>query len=212
MAKYAIASGTTFNMQDESINGQAAPVSTPRQGGFTLRNRIDFADSKVVAAGANVAALANVANVFRILEVPARTNIRRLTFTSLPGKAIMAGVPTTASYGAVASATFGVGVHMVKNASGSYGTADVDAFADHALTNSTAAFPATMVSKAASTPDTWAQTQSDLTAPLVPMASPYGGFITMGIINATGGSSASSGGMTMTGVVEITAECDYIPV
>jgi len=211
MAKYTIASQTTFDLTDDSINGQAPEPSTPRPGGFTLHNRIDFSDEKIQAAGADVAALANVANLFYILDVPARVNIRRLTFTSLPGKDIMAGVPTTASYGSVASATIGIGAKMVKDASGSYGTHDVDAWADHAVVNSTAALPATMVSKSASTPDTWAQTQSDLAAPLQPMASPYGGFVTMGIVASTGGSSASSGGMTFTGVVEVTAECDYIP-
>ena len=211
MAKYTNASNSTFDLTDDSINGNAPEPSTPRQGGFTLRNRIDFADTKIKAAGANVAATLNVANLFYILDVPPRVNIRRLTLTSLPGKNIMAGVPTASSFGAVAGATIGIGAKMVKDASGSYGTHDVDAWADHVVVNSTAALPATMVSKAASTPDTWAQTQSDLSAPLQPMAAPYGGFVTMGIVASTGGSSASSGGMTFTGVVEVTAECDYIP-
>jgi hypothetical protein len=33
---------TTFDLTDPSINPSAAPQSTPRQGGFTLRNRINF--------------------------------------------------------------------------------------------------------------------------------------------------------------------------
>jgi hypothetical protein len=211
MAKYTITSGSTFDLTDPAINPNAAEISTPRQGGFTVRNRIDFDNPTLQAAGADVAATLNVANLFYILEIPKRTNIRRLTFTSLPGEDVLAGSPTAASYGSVASATMGVGNKMYKNASGSFGTHDVDAYADHAITNSTGALPTTMVSKAASTPDTWAQTQSDLTAPLYPHAAPYGGYVTMGIVASTGGSSASSGGLKLTGVVEVTAECDYIP-
>jgi len=211
MAKYTIASNTTFDLTDSDLNPDAPEVSTPRQGGFTIRNRVNFSNPEIIAAGADVAAAANVANLFYILDVPARTNIRRLTFTSLPGKTIMAGTPSTASYGSVSGATIGVGSKMKKNASGSFGTHDVDAYADHAVTNSTGALPTTMVSKSASTPDTWAQTQSDLSAPLYPHASPYGGYVTMGIVASTGGSSASSGGLKFSGVVEVTAECDYIP-
>jgi hypothetical protein len=47
---------------------------------------------------------------------------------------------------------------------------------------------------------------------VLPLAFPYGGFITKNIISGSGASSASSDGIKMTGVYEIVADCDYMPV
>jgi len=212
MAKYTTTGGTTYDLTDSKASSTtypgASPKSTPRQGGFTLRNRIDWDDADMPT---NALAVLNVANTFRILEVPARVSIRNLRLVKVPGTTNFSLTPTASSYGSVASATLGVGVYFKKNASGSYGTADPDALADHALTNSTAAIPSTMFSGSASTPQTWDVSQSDTNAPVLPLFSGYGGYITMGIIASTGGSSASSGGVTADGVFEVVADCDYMP-
>jgi hypothetical protein len=76
--KFAMSSGSTIDLTSISTNPDAAPESTPRQGGFTLRNRVDF--SKLTAANRKtftfVSSASQNANVFRVLSVPARTMVR----------------------------------------------------------------------------------------------------------------------------------------
>jgi len=76
--KFAMTSGSTIDLTSISTNPDAAPESTPRQGGFTLRNRVDF--SKLTAANRKtftfVSSASQNANMFRWLSVPKRTMVR----------------------------------------------------------------------------------------------------------------------------------------
>jgi hypothetical protein len=91
------ASGSSaIDLTDPDTNPGAAPMSTPRQGGFTLRNRIDAsqlstADTKLFTIGA-VATAAVVANQLLVLEVPKRTFVKSVT-QKVP---VGATAPTTA--------------------------------------------------------------------------------------------------------------------
>ena len=67
------------DLTDTSVNPDAAPTTTPRQGGFTLRNRINFDN---VAAGNKTlytitkATAATAGNILAVLEVPERVLVK----------------------------------------------------------------------------------------------------------------------------------------
>ena len=215
MAKeYTTTGASTFDMSDPAVNPLTKEVTTPREGGFTLRNRINFSNSVTVAAGANKLAVAGAAgavcNLFKILQVPARTSIKNLRIVKVPGQTNFAAAHVAAS-ASNSGALLGIGTRFAKNASLSM-ISDPDTFADHAIVKSTGAMPTTMFSGGASTPATWDVSQSDTSTPVLPIACPYGGDVIMQIVNASGGASASSDGITMTGVFEVVADCDYMPV
>jgi hypothetical protein len=73
--------GTAIDLTDPSVNPEAAPTATPRQGGFVLRNRIDAAKlstaNRVLCTfDATPATTPTVA--MRILEVPERVYVKEL--------------------------------------------------------------------------------------------------------------------------------------
>lgn len=208
--KYTTTGGTTFDISDGSVNQDAKEVTTPREGGFTLRMRANFSSKEASAAGWNVLATGKVANIFKLLEIPARSSVRSVRILKVPGETNFAGAHASAS-ASNSGATMGVGTIAYKNASLSAIT-DPDALADHAIVKSTGALPAAFFSGSASTPNTWDVSQSDTSAPVLPLAFPFGGYITKNIIDGSGASSASSDGIAMTGVYEIVADCDYMPV
>lgn len=65
-----------------ATNPNAAPTATPRQGGFVLRNRVDF--DNVAAASKSMWIIDDATfnddavNMFRILEVPERTYVSKV--------------------------------------------------------------------------------------------------------------------------------------
>ena len=107
---------TTFDLTDPAINPSAAPTSTPRQGGFTLRNRINFtnvatANKKLFNALVGATA-ATVGNVLRVLEVPERTLVKDVQIfavrdETVPGAAIS---KTASGLHASAFATLAIGI------------------------------------------------------------------------------------------------------
>jgi len=84
--------GTAVDLTDPSVNPQAAPTSTPRQGGFTLRNRVNFtnvsASNKAAMTVNNVAMTTLPAVPFYILEVPERTYVKDLTLFAVEGETV----------------------------------------------------------------------------------------------------------------------------
>lgn len=96
MAKYTFTMAndtTTVDLTDPSVNPDAAPESTPRQGGFTLRNRWDssripsaatFAASDI-AAVKSTAATTFTATPFFVLDVPPRTLVKDICVFAIPG-------------------------------------------------------------------------------------------------------------------------------
>lgn len=75
------------DLTDTSVNPDAAPTSTPRQGGFTLRNRINF--DNVSAANKKLWNIDDATlnddtiNKLRILEVPERVFVKNVTITGV---------------------------------------------------------------------------------------------------------------------------------
>jgi hypothetical protein len=204
---FATASGTTYDYTDPTINPDAKNEYTIRQYGGVARNFInwDRADLPTKATATNA-----VSNIFKILYVPANTVVRQLRIGTKFGATTVShayGSASSASDGK--SAVMNIGWIQNKSASGSSTVLDIDAFADHALTKKTGALPAGAFGTiSASTPWTWAASQSDTTAPTLPMTCPYGGWITLDI---TGGSSTSSVDGAMTGDMVIEAVCDRSP-
>jgi hypothetical protein len=96
--------GTAVDLTDTDVNKVAAATSTPRQGGFTLRNRIDF--SKVTAANklmwtcSDVTPATDTTNPFYVLEVPERTLVKDLRVFAVKSET----VPSFSTY-TVAAAT-----------------------------------------------------------------------------------------------------------
>jgi len=93
---------TTYNLTSVSTNSGAAPLATAREGGFTMRNRI-------VWANVTAPTLTNkVMNILQLLRIPARTVVEDLYLVAPAGS----GATTHAigaSYVASASVSSGVG-------------------------------------------------------------------------------------------------------
>jgi hypothetical protein len=84
--------GTSVDLTDTSVNPEAAPTTTPRQGGFTLRNRINFSNvstSNSRAMTVNNASMTTLPAVpFFVLEVPERVLVRDLTLFAVEGQTV----------------------------------------------------------------------------------------------------------------------------
>jgi hypothetical protein len=109
---------TTFDLTDTSINPGAAPTSTPRQGGFTLRNRINFtnvalSDKKLFSSFAHATA-ATVGNVLRVLEVPERVLIKGVEIFAVRDETVPGSTAVLGAGGNHAStfATMAIGVNV----------------------------------------------------------------------------------------------------
>jgi len=88
MAKYnAVFTATAthasaINLTDPTVNTMAAPVSTPRQGGFTIRNRWDCAkqttaqNKSFTKFAACSASNSEASTLFYVIEVPKRTLVK----------------------------------------------------------------------------------------------------------------------------------------
>lgn len=78
--KFKTDSGSTIDLTSTDVNPDAAPQSTPRQGGFTLRNRVNFANisaaNKQLTKFASASSASQVANILQVIEVPNRTLVK----------------------------------------------------------------------------------------------------------------------------------------
>lgn len=121
------------DLTDTDVNPSAAPTATPRQGGFVLRNRIDF--DEVAAADKSIWIIASAEltgdaiNSFRVLEVPERTFVKGIkvfgikdaeppTFTCVGAKASNASI--TASDLNLSAWCFGADRNKKPTSSASY--------------------------------------------------------------------------------------------
>ena len=128
------------NLQDPAYNPDAMPVSTPRQGGFTLQNRINFTNvttanyncllsaSNPITSASSVSS--QVGNVLGVLSVPERTFVKSLRIMAVPGEtapdhAWTLGTATsaTASDWNAAELTFGARAYKVSQHSASFSEA-----------------------------------------------------------------------------------------
>ena len=113
--KFTTSSGEIIDLTSTGVNPDAAPESTPRQGGFTIRNR--WNSNNLSAANkrtfgpmtASVAAAAKSANIIKVLKVPARTLVKApiqvfaVASETIPGHAT-AGAATKASLNSAGAA------------------------------------------------------------------------------------------------------------
>ena len=111
---------TVFNLTSTDINPEAAPTSTPRQGGFTLRNRINFtnvaAANKKLFTCASTSSAAQVGNVLRVLEVPERVQVNAVNIYAVRNETVPGSYATGSASGlhasALASLAIGIGVEQ----------------------------------------------------------------------------------------------------
>jgi hypothetical protein len=113
--KFTATTGETIDLTDPTVNPDAAPTATPREGGFVLRNRWNC--SNLAAANkqtfgpfsASVTASATSANIIRVLKVPARTLVKApirvfaVASETIPGH-VVAGAATMASLNSAGAA------------------------------------------------------------------------------------------------------------
>ena len=98
MAKitFTLTNTSALDTTDPSINPEAAPITTPRQGGYTLRNRFDCSklttdytmDKGGIVQTTSTAAAVTTVRPFYVLKVPARTMVRDVSIFSVHGKTV----------------------------------------------------------------------------------------------------------------------------
>jgi hypothetical protein len=110
-ASYAI------DLTDTDVNPEAAPTSTPRQGGFTLRNRVNF--TNVATANKTLATFtggtaATSGYTLRFLEVPERTLVKDVQVFAVKGETVPGHSASLTSGGFHAShlASLAVGISV----------------------------------------------------------------------------------------------------
>ncbi len=225
MANLKLTAATTVtNLQDISINPNASAVATAREGGFVLRNRINF--SSVNSSAANpmsaISTAAATAKLMGVLEVPDGTTIRALSFHGVPGSSAVAHAwaytSSVSSAGAstAKSAKLEIGVAAYKSASHSSLKTDTDAFhASIAITQKTGVIGSTFGAAVGSTPYAMAINHTTSNA-LEAVTFPYGGYVTFNYkagssaVQSYSASSAITGG-ALTGVMEARALADKMP-
>lgn len=210
------ASVTKYDLTDTTVNTQAYSQATPRQGGFTLQNRVDFDTTTCPTA------TKGVANVLKVVRIPPRTIVNRVSFCVPPGATDVAHKYTDASGSALSGAsdgksvTLGVGYIQYKTlaayqaSSATSQVYDVDDLCDLAITKKTGVVTtATQLPQwTASSMSQAAVSMSDTSAPKYPHIFPYGGWLA---IQLSAGASASSVYGQLTGDLHVVMNCDYMP-
>jgi len=211
------ASATKYDLTSTTVNPQAYETSTPRQGGFTLQNRIDF-DSVTAPTITN-----KVANVLKLIHIPPRTIVNKCSFCVPPGQTTVnhqymdsagsAGM-SSASAGK-SSAVLNIGYLAFTKLSDynsdtvASAVFDVDDIADLVITASTGAITsASLPIASASAASGYLVDMSDAAAPKMPHMLPFGGWLA---IQCGGGASFSSVYGRMKGDLHIILDCDYMP-
>lgn len=214
------------NLQSTAVNPVAAPVATPREGGFTLRNRINFAvvNSSAEKIMGTIASNAATGTNWQVLQVPKRTVLHQLVFMGIPGSTAVAHAwdyttsVSSANVSTAKSAKFEIGAVAYKEASQKAASVkvDVDEFAkDIAITKKTGVLGATFGLAVGSLPLSMAVNHTT-SAQFERITFPYGGFVTMNLkagasaVQSYSKSDAITGG-TLTGIMEAQAYCTYLP-
>ena len=210
------ASATKYDLTGTAVNPQAYEQSTPRQGGFTLQNRINFD-----AVTANT--LTNkVGNVLKLVRIPPRTIVNKVNFCVPPGQTTVnhkymdsAGSALSSASAGKSSAVLNIGyinyktLAAYKASSATSQVYDVDDLADLVITASTGAITAASLPQwSASSQSKGVVDISDAGAPTYPHIFPYGGWLA---IQPGGGASFSSVYGQMTGDLHIIMDCEYMP-
>lgn len=113
--KFTTSSGEIIDLTSTSVNPDAAPEATPRQGGFTIRNRwncnnLSAANKQTFGPfSASITASAKSANIIKVLKVPERTLVKApvsifaVKSETIPGHATL-GAATKASLNSAGAA------------------------------------------------------------------------------------------------------------
>ena len=115
--KFTVSSGSIIDLTSVATNPEAAPTSTPRQGGFTLRNRwncsnLSASDTKTFAAitSATKATAGRNANQFRVLQVPKRTWVKAVYVQAVQGQTIPGHIVASAATAASTDSMLAAGI------------------------------------------------------------------------------------------------------
>lgn len=214
------ATATKYNLTSAAVNPQAYPQSTPRQGGFTLQNRIDF-DTVTAPTGTK-----GVANVLKLVHIPPRTIINRVIFAIPPGSTSdVAHKFTNASGSALSGASvakstgLAVGYIAYKTAAAYAASSATSQIFD---SDDVALLPLTkktgVVTTATQLPQWTASSMSQAVVSMAGITSgggiglphilPYGGWLT---IQLSTGASVASSYAKLTGDLHIILGCDMMP-
>lgn len=84
--------GTAVDLTDPTVNPEAAGVVTPREGGFTLRNRINFgrvsAANKLMWTVTDATPATETTVPFLILNVPKRVYVKDIVVMAVAGETV----------------------------------------------------------------------------------------------------------------------------
>lgn len=100
--------GSKIDLTSTSVNPDAAPTSTPRQGGFTLRNRVNFtnvstSNKTTFTLASQSSASSHAAHVFRVLEVPERTVVNDVKIFAVKSATIPGHTLTDSTFSSAGS-------------------------------------------------------------------------------------------------------------
>ncbi|KKN27449.1 hypothetical protein LCGC14_0864650 [marine sediment metagenome] len=211
------------NLQSTAINPIAAPIATPREGGFTLRNRVSWAgtNSSARKTMGTIASAAAAATNYQVLTIPKRTLLKSLVFLTPPGSTAATHAFSIASAHAsgAKSGKWEIGVAAYKEASQKAASVKVDIdglMASIAITKATGLISSAFGQAVGSLPLSMAinHTTSDK---FEAITFPFGGFVTMNYkagasaLKSVDKSSTVLTGSKFTGVMEAMADCVYIP-
>jgi hypothetical protein len=259
MAKvtFTLTNTSAIDLTSTTANPEAAPVSTPRQGGFTLRNRWDCAkisnatliDKGGIVQTTSTAAAVTTIRPFYVLKVPARTFVRDISIAAVHGKT----APTTQGYYSSSASSAGNAANNIKSwtlnfnaaawkksnktslatyvngfgeidlaAVGASATGGTIAGSKLAVINTSSNSKISVPTNAGTVMEkTMTNMANAATSFRFPMYFPHGGYVAMR--SEPGASDLSSNSATadtelakyshkMTGVWDIQAQCNYVPV
>lgn len=97
--------GSAIDLTSASTNVDVAPVATPRQSGFTLRNRFEGSLAVTLSGSATSGSSSLLNNPIYIMEVPPRTLVKNINVYAVEGKAVPGHAFTYAGTSASLSAS-----------------------------------------------------------------------------------------------------------
>lgn len=229
MASITQSSASTIDLTSNAVNESAPEVSTQRQGGFTLRNRVNFAN---LAASNRKVLNGAIANKMRLLEVPKGAIVKKLYLSLVPGETAFSGTVTASA--SLASATLNLDSEAYKEAAqtnlakeaGQFGNAVVGQSSTTLTLKDKASGTSVIPTYGASTADpqdgvkssdewnlsgspTVSSVVYDIFRPTQAANFPYGGYVNWQM--PASGTVAASKSISLNGVLEITADCLYVP-
>jgi hypothetical protein len=226
MASVTRSSAATIDLTDTTVNEKAPKPSTARQGGFSLRNRIDFASmstaNRKILNGA-------IANKMRLLQVPKGVVVKKIYLNLVPGETAFTGTVTASA--SLASTTLNLNSEGYKQEAQTALGTEEGQFGSVLVGQSSTALTLLDVASGTSVIPTYGGSVADpqdgvkssdewnrvltiasgatVTQPTQAAAFPYGGFVNWQM--PASGTVAASKSISLNGVLEVQADCMYVP-